>query len=183
APDGSRSDGGGRRRRSNRRGFDSPRDQEAPLESSGGSDRRPWSVPHNASRSVRRIFSSPSSPERQASSPGGTPVRGGDSVGEGQSPAHYPGRTEHSIGGGGGGARGGIGDTGGGGGGGGRGGGGSMGSAGAPPPLTASEIDNMSSISNTSTVLTDLSVRLEKIEDMLSRLLDAQKAPPPPPRG
>ena len=38
----------------------------------------------------------------------------------------------------------------------------------------------MSSISNTSTVLTDLSVRLEKIEDMLSRLLDAQK---PPPRG
>ena len=48
-----------------------------------------------------------------------------------------------------------------------------MGSAGAPLLLTASEIDNMSSISTTSTVLTDLSVRLEEIEDMLSRLLDA----------
>ena len=76
------------------------------------------------------------------------------------------GRTEHSIGVGGG-IRGGNGDTGGG-----R-GAGSMGSAGAPLLLTASEIDNMSSISTTSTVLTDLSVRLEEIEDMLSRLLDA----------
>ena len=91
APDGARSDGG-RRRKSNRRGFDSPRDQDTALESSGGSERRPWSVSQNTSRSVRRIFSGPSSPERQAPSPGGTPVRGGDSVGEGrQSPAHCPG--------------------------------------------------------------------------------------------
>ena len=167
APDGARSDGG-RRRKSNRRGFDSPHDQDAALEISGGSERRPWSVPSNAGRTVRRIFSGPSSPERLVPSPGGTPVRGGDSVGEGrQSPTHYPGRAEH-------GARGSIGDAGGGG----R-GAGSVSSAGGPPPLTASEIDNMSSISNTSTVLTDLSVRLEKIEDMLARLLDAQK----PPRG
>lgn len=42
-------------------------------------------------------------------------------------------------------------------------------------PMTASDIDNLSSVSNTSTVLTDLSLRLEKIEDMLSRLLDAYK--------
>lgn len=47
--------------------------------------------------------------------------------------------------------------------------------AGSTVPLTASEIDNLSSVSNTSTVLTDLSLRLEKIEDMLSRLLEAHK--------
>lgn len=41
-------------------------------------------------------------------------------------------------------------------------------------PLTASEADNMSSVSNTSTVITDLSLRLDKIEDMLARLLEAK---------
>lgn len=49
------------------------------------------------------------------------------------------------------------------------------GAGGPPGPLTASEIDNLSSVSNTSTVLTDLSLRLEKIEDMLSRLLEVHK--------
>ncbi|CAM9210979.1 unnamed protein product, partial [Choristocarpus tenellus] len=36
----------------------------------------------------------------------------------------------------------------------------------------SSEFDNMSSVSNSSTALTDISTRLEKIEDMLSRLLE-----------
>lgn len=153
APEGARSDGGGRRR-SPRRGLGSPRHHhDASNESGGGfSSWRPWSAPTIAGRNGRKIASTSSSPERSAPSPGDTPVRGGGSGVEGrQSPVESQRRAEH----------GGAGDA------------GRAASTGAPLPLTASEIDNMSSVSNTSTVLTDLSLRLEKIEDMLSRLLEA----------
>lgn len=46
-------------------------------------------------------------------------------------------------------------------------------------PLAASEIVNMSLVPNTSTVLSDLSIRLEKIEGILSRLLSANTVPRP----
>lgn len=185
--DTTRSEGGGARRRSpSRRGFGSPRRRDAGSLSGG---QRPWSVSGSAGRSILRLLSGPSSPERPttAHSPGGTPVRGDGSVvdGGGTSPDHRQGLVEHDSSGGrrGGTARGSAASAvrgsirpmtmvgGGGGGSGGSGGGG------LPPPLTASEIDNMSSVSNTSTVLTDLSVRLEKIEDMLSRLLEVHQKP------
>ena len=44
---------------------------------------------------------------------------------------------------------------------------------GTSAPPSTSEMDNSSSVSNTSTVLTDVSTRLEKTEDMLTQLLVA----------
>lgn len=158
--DGVRSAGGGRdRRKSPRRGFGSPRQQTGANEASSGTvSWRPWSAPGTNTRNLRRLVPGPSSPERPGPSPGDTPVRGNRGADARQSPGQLQGHAEN------GGSGGGV-----------RGRAGSAGSTGAPVPLTASEIDNMSSISNTSTVLTDLSLRLEKIEDMLSRLLDAHR--------
>lgn len=150
--------GAARRLRSPRRGslFGSPhhepqepRTSEGSAATGGGSGWRPWTGPGTASR---KSASDASYPERPAPSPAGigTPVRGGDvpapsaQVG----PAPVTCSQIHHLG---------QGAAGGGGAG----------------PLTASEIDQMSSVSTTSTVLTDLSLRMEKIEDLLSKLLEA----------
>lgn len=118
---------------------------------------RPWNVPGTANR--RPIVQSP---ERPAPSPAGTgtPVRGGNSHGtllQGRQTSPASSQVQHME-------HGGVG---------GDGGAGSTTGSAPPGPLTASEIDNMSSVSMTSTVLTDLSSRMEKIEVLLSRLLDA----------
>lgn len=47
----------------------------------------------------------------------------------------------------------------------------------ASQPLTGSEIDNMSSISNTSTMVNDLSSRVQKLEESLARWSDEYKYP------
>lgn len=150
--------GGVRRLRSPRRGslFGSPRHEpqeprtsEGSAATAGGSGWRPWTGPGSASR---KSTSDPSYPDRPAPSPAGTgtPVRGGDvptpSAQGGQAPAASS--QLHHLGQG-------------------------AGGAGGAGPLTASEIDQMSSVSTTSTVLTDLSLRMEKIEDLLSKLLEA----------
>lgn len=164
--------GGLRRLRSPRRAssVESPRhrNQEPGASESApqtGSSWRPWSVP----RSDRRLASSASSPERAAPSPAdtGTPLRGGDASEQARNTPTGPSQPQRLglDGGGGGGGDGGAS-------GGGRGTGSATGSA-VPGPLTASEIDNLSSVSTTSTVLTDLSLRMEKIEDLLARLLEA----------
>ncbi|CAM9673525.1 unnamed protein product [Ectocarpus fasciculatus] len=150
--------GGVRRLRSPRRGslFGSPRHEpheprtsEGSAATTGGSGWRPWTGPGSASR---KSASDASYPERPAPSPAGTgtPVRGGDvptpSAQGGQAPAASS-QLQHL--------------------------GQGVAGAGGAGPLTASEIDQMSSVSTTSTVLTDLSLRMEKIEDLLSKLLEA----------
>lgn len=162
--------GGVRRLRSPRRGSIavSPRHHQREPgtnesgDTAGSGSWRPWSVPGNPSR---RLVSSASSPERPAPSPAGTgtatPVKGG-ALPQGKQtlpPSTHTQRGEVGVDGGSGGD--------------GSGGGTGSATGSAPPgPLTASEIDNMSSVSTTSTVLTDLSSRMEKIEDLLTRLLE-----------
>ena len=119
--------------------------------SKGGLGRQPWSAP---GRPFRKSGSGPSSPECPGPSPAGTPLPGeGEAVlgaGDGARDPRQPG----------------VGVN--------HGGAGLGGRRGSAPP-SASEKDNSSSVSNTSTVLTDVFTRLEKIEDMLTRLLVANK--------
>lgn len=156
--------GGGRPRRRSSSLAESPRSYDGgSIEGgNGGVGRRPWSAPRNAVRGSRRAISVPCSPERQRLSPASTPLIGDVNGGTGktQQQPQSMASTEHS----------------------GTGVGGRImidvtAGASTVAPLSVSEIDNMSSVSNTSTVLSDLSTRLEKIEGMLSRLLDANIVP------
>lgn len=156
------------KRRSPRRGTASPR-AESGSDTGGssgatGSNRRPWSLTSSSNNpgNVGRLLSSPASPDRAASSQGsagsllwGQPPSGGAGAGGTRQmtpPFRAPPRQEGRLP--------------------------AASQAQAEQthtaPLTASDADNMSSVSNTSTVLTDLSHRLEKIEDMLARLLEAK---------
>lgn len=178
--DGAHPSGGvGRRTRSPRRAIGSPRHDAGAEESGGGGGPtlswRPWSSSSNSSNrhGGQRGTSVPSSPTNRLRSaavvpwgqgPGAAPAGGVRSSPLSSTPVWGSGIEE----------RGGrppilVPD--------GQRAGEQHGQQGAGPtvPLTASEIDNLSSVSNTSTVLTDLSLRLEKIEDMLSRLLETQK--------
>lgn len=160
-------DGRGGRSRRRSSGFaESPRsyDGGSVEGGSGGAGRRPWSAPRNAGRGSRRSVSVPCSPERPEPSPTSTPLLGdaNGGIGKTQQRTQSVASTGHS--GTGAGRRITIDAASG---------------ASAVTPLSASEVDNMSSVSNTSTVLSDLSIRLERIEGMLSRLLDTNTVPHP----
>lgn len=166
-PEGSRSTECIMRRTSPKRPVNSPR-HESGLDTAttgGGSvvSWRPWSLTSSTGRNIRRALSSPPSPDRLVPSQS---ADGAVSWGQGvepssgrarqsvSSPLRAPGTQDGRL------------PT------------STQGQAdnSQTAPLTASEIDNMSSVSNTSTVLTDLSIRLEKIEDMLARLLEGHKS-------
>ena len=144
------SGGEGRSRRSSGRIFESPRMLPGSItdpRGSGGLGRQPWSAP---GRPFRKSGSGPPSSERPGPSPSGTPLPGeGEAVlgaGDGVWDPRQPGVGVNH-------------------------GGAGLGGRGVSAPPSTSEMDNLSSFSNTSTVLTDLSTRLEKIEGMLTRLL------------